>query len=124
MIEQLKNCPNCGGILNDAGTCVYCGSKVYDMMAIDFTGENKRGGAKSYIRLKINTDKGPKIVIAPISVNTVSLTSTPTYCDVYVPLHDRFEAQQISCDTRLTIECRVIDNEYVMLDAEKEANNE
>lgn len=26
MIERLKNCPNCAGILDDAGRCKYCGS--------------------------------------------------------------------------------------------------
>lgn len=30
MIEALKNCPNCGGTVNEAGRCEFCGSKVYD----------------------------------------------------------------------------------------------
>lgn len=36
-MKQLKNCPNCGGILDDEGRCMYCKSKVYDLtgMRID-----------------------------------------------------------------------------------------
>lgn len=36
MIERLTNCPNCGGTLNEAGRCEFCGSKVYDFLTIDF----------------------------------------------------------------------------------------
>lgn len=39
MIEKLKNCPNCAGILDEAGRCKYCGSKVYDFLTLDFGGE-------------------------------------------------------------------------------------
>ena len=36
-MKRLKNCPNCGGILDDEGRCMYCKSKVYDLtgMRID-----------------------------------------------------------------------------------------
>lgn len=36
-MQRLKNCPNCGGILDDEGRCLYCQSKVYDLtgMRID-----------------------------------------------------------------------------------------
>lgn len=34
MIE-LKNCPNCGGILDDEGRCMYCKSKVYDLTDVN-----------------------------------------------------------------------------------------
>ena len=37
MINQLKNCPNCAGILNEAGRCTYCVSKVYDFLSINFS---------------------------------------------------------------------------------------
>ena len=30
-MKKLKNCPNCGGILDDDGRCLYCKSKVYDL---------------------------------------------------------------------------------------------
>lgn len=34
-MEKLKNCPNCGGILDDTGRCMYCKSKVYDLTDIN-----------------------------------------------------------------------------------------
>lgn len=121
MIDRLKNCPNCGGILNEAGRCQYCGSKVYDFMAIDFTNE-PRNNAKSFIRIRTNTKDGIKTIIAPISVSNVSMTSHPTmvlipsYEDYYCELFDKAELKRVSCDTRLTIECMVIDNQYMIME--------
>lgn len=68
MIERLKNCPQCAGILNEAGRCEFCGSKVYDFLTIDFN-ERNMPSAKTYIRLKV----GGKIVIAPVVVNTARI---------------------------------------------------
>ena len=36
-MKELKNCPNCGGILDNEGRCMYCKSKIYDLtgMKID-----------------------------------------------------------------------------------------
>lgn len=64
MIEQLKNCPNCGAVLDDTGRCQFCGSKVYDLFDIDM-----KNRAHKYVRIK--TSKG--IVIAPIIFNQISL---------------------------------------------------
>ena len=69
MIEQLKNCPQCGGILNEAGRCEFCGSKVYDFLSIDF-GPNGKRSAKTYIRIRT----GKQIMLAPILVNNVTVT--------------------------------------------------
>ena len=69
MIEQLKNCPNCGGILNEAGSCKFCGSKVYDFLNIDFSGHNLPS-AKTYIRIR----SGNKIYLTPIYVTNVSMS--------------------------------------------------
>ena len=33
-MQRLKNCPNCGGILDDEGRCLYCQSKVYDLTGV------------------------------------------------------------------------------------------
>ena len=33
-MTELKNCPNCGGVLDDTGRCLYCKSKVYDLTDI------------------------------------------------------------------------------------------
>lgn len=38
--EQLNNCPNCGGTLDDTGRCVYCKTKVYDLTDIDLDGND------------------------------------------------------------------------------------
>lgn len=45
---QLKNCPNCGGILDDEGRCMYCKSKVYDL-----TGVNIDFNTRDVVLLKI-----------------------------------------------------------------------
>ena len=66
MIERLKNCPNCAGILNEAGRCRYCGSKVYDFLSLDFSSDREYPTAQSYIRIK--TDK--KIILAPIAASS------------------------------------------------------
>jgi len=72
MIEKLKNCPNCAGILNDFGRCEFCGSKIYDFLTINFS-DPKYPSAHTYIRIKT----GNKIIIAPIVVNTVSMSMNP-----------------------------------------------
>ena len=47
-MTQLKNCPNCGGILDDEGRCMYCKSKVYDL-----TGVNIDFNTRDVVLLKI-----------------------------------------------------------------------
>lgn len=69
MIEPLKNCPNCGGILNEAGSCKFCGSKIYDFLSINFSKYNMPS-AKTYIRIK----SGNKIYLTPIYVTNVSMS--------------------------------------------------
>lgn len=75
MIERLKNCPNCAGILDEAGRCKYCGSKVYDFLTLDF---DPRGSstpnAKTYIRVRSNGE----ITLLPILyTGSASITITP-----------------------------------------------
>jgi len=74
MIEKLKNCPQCAGVLNDAGRCEFCGSKVYDFLTIDFN-SRKMPSAKTYIRLKVDD----KIVIAPVVIDgaRIDIRSNP-----------------------------------------------
>ena len=63
MIEKLKNCPNCAGILDEEGRCKYCGSKVYDFLSIDFDVAACSGKkAKTYIRIRNNG----KIMLLPV----------------------------------------------------------
>lgn len=74
MIEKLTNCPQCGGVLNDAGRCEFCGSKVYDFLNISFD-ERCMPSAKTYLRLKIKN----KIVLAPIIVDTMTANVSSFY---------------------------------------------
>ena len=46
-MEQIHNCPNCGGTLQDDGRCRFCGSKVYDLTDISLD-------EPKYIRMKIH----------------------------------------------------------------------
>lgn len=75
MIEKLKNCPNCAGIMNEAGRCKYCGSKVYDFLTLDFDFRgSSTPNAKTYIRAKANG----KIMLLPILyMGSASITITP-----------------------------------------------
>ena len=69
-MERLHNCPNCGGYLNDDGRCNFCGSKVYDFVAVDFDDHRK-----TYIRIK----SGGKIMIMPVLFHTadISISAEP-----------------------------------------------
>ena len=72
MIERLTNCPSCGGTLNEAGRCEFCGSKVFDFLTISFD-RMEMPSAKTYIRLKV----GNQVVIAPVIINTARIESRP-----------------------------------------------
>ena len=72
MIERLTNCPSCGGTLNEAGRCEFCGSKVFDFLTISFD-RMEMPSAKTYIRLKV----GNQVVIAPVIINTASMDFRP-----------------------------------------------
>jgi hypothetical protein len=74
MIEKLTNCPQCAGILNDAGRCEFCGSKVYDFLTVDFN-ERNMPSAKTYLRLKVND----KVVFAPVIVDTMTVNVSGCY---------------------------------------------
>ena len=69
-IEQLENCPNCGGILTETGRCQFCGSKVYDFLAISFGDPRSPSYAKTYIRIKV----GNRIGILPVYPQDAKLT--------------------------------------------------
>lgn len=68
-MERLKNCPNCGGLLDDFGSCQFCGSKVYDLCDIDVRNRSTHKG-RTYLR--ILTDN--QIILAPVFTNTIGIT--------------------------------------------------
>ena len=74
MIEKLTNCPQCAGILNEAGRCEFCGSKVYDFLNIDFSANRYRPSAKTYIRIK--DSRG--IILAPVIVDCATIETKYT----------------------------------------------
>ena len=76
MIERLKNCPNCAGILNEAGKCQFCGSKVYDFLSLDFSSDRAYPTAQTYIRIKTNK----AIILAPIACPNCSITREAVDC--------------------------------------------
>ena len=63
LIDRLHNCPNCGGTLQDDGACRFCGSKVYDFVAVDMEDYKP-----TYLRIK----RDGKIMIIPVRFNSVS----------------------------------------------------
>ena len=73
MIERLTNCPSCGGTLNEAGRCEFCGSKVYDFLSINFD-HTYCPSAKTYIRIKSNG----KIILAPVVIKTTRIDIRPS----------------------------------------------
>ena len=122
MIEALKNCPNCGGTLNEAGRCSFCGSKVYDFLTIDFN-YRKYPSARTYIRMRVKDPEGnSKIVLAPVIVDTVSMTSRPEYDTL--PLVDNKELIRRRIETTMDIHCQVINSMYMIFEEEGEDNNE
>ncbi len=69
-MNVLKNCPNCGGTLQDDGRCRFCGSKVYDFVNINFNNP-----APTYIRFK----QGDQIVTYPVIFHSTEIRIEP--CD-------------------------------------------
>lgn len=57
MADKLKNCPSCGGTLNDDGRCPYCNSKVYDLSDI-----NIDVGSRDVVKLKIKMGENTMVL--------------------------------------------------------------
>jgi DNA-directed RNA polymerase subunit RPC12/RpoP len=117
MIERLKECPNCAGILNESGRCTFCGSKVYDLMAIDFAGRSEEEAgkpAKSFIRIRTRMKNGKvAVIIAPIMITDVLME---TKCDDT----DHFFYTESECmpyrsySTTIDISCKVCGDKIVV----------
>lgn len=65
-MDALKNCPNCGGPFDDNGRCTHCGSKIYDLTAININIERQ-----DIVRLKI--PRGDKSYIVDIIPTRLSI---------------------------------------------------
>lgn len=113
MIEQLKNCPNCAGILNEVGRCTYCGSKVYDFLNINFSSRGMPS-ERTYIRIKVDD----RIVLAPVVVNTVSMTmqSNTLYADSFDGAH----LVRSTPTTEIDLNLRVVGDIYSLKEGEEE----
>ena len=75
-MEELKNCPNCGGILDDSGRCMYCKSKIYDLTDI-----NLDFNKTDILLMKIK--QGEQTVIMKVYPTNISVEYSPiidTYC--------------------------------------------
>ena len=98
-METLKNCPNCGGLLEDSGRCRYCGSKIYDFLSVDFDGNKP-----TYVRIRT---RDGKIATMPIIIHECSLTSSPIYADFKT---DEGVTLRMASDndTTMSMEARVV----------------
>lgn len=74
-MTELKNCPNCGGILDDTGRCMYCKSKVYDLTDI-----NIDLNSRDILLMKLKV--GGQEMIAKCYPTNVSVEMRPD-CDSY-----------------------------------------
>lgn len=100
-IEKLSNCPNCDGILDDGGRCIFCGSKVYDFLTLSFDGPR----AKTYIRIKV----GNKIGILPVYPQNANYTlRNDAWADNY---YDGKYIHKVNAfDAELDVNFRVFDD--------------
>lgn len=77
MIEILKNCPNCGGILDDAGRCMYCKSKIYDFVGFNIDSSMRAISGKKYIRIRLSEGS---IVTLPFMLQHAAIETSVDSC--------------------------------------------
>lgn len=87
-MQIYKNCPSCGGTLDDTGRCKYCDSKVYDFCNIDLT-RNK----KTYLRVK---NQNQIIIAEVIASPRISITCET---DCYPLIEAEFVALEITTES-------------------------
>lgn len=113
-IEKLHNCPNCGGTLNEAGRCSFCGSKVYDFLSINFN-DLYHPSAKTYIRIKSNG----KIVLAPVIVNNCCIETRASYIEATILGEDKSYYVPSRSDIDIELNLAVIGDMIEIDEAEK-----
>lgn len=118
-LEKLNNCPNCGGILDEAGRCKFCGSKVYDFLNISFDDPRSPSYAKTYIRIKV----GNRIGILPVYPQTANYTmrSNSYYADNFDGKTITFKTRRL--DAELDVNFRVLDEVIWYEEADNETDN-
>ena len=97
----LKNCPNCGGILDDEGRCMYCKSKVYDLTGININLENR-----DVVLFKIKQN-GYDIIMKGYPTS-VDLSMEPQYTDVYGGLNTPLARFQSGVNMTAKMEFQII----------------
>ena len=71
-MEKLKNCPNCGGVLDDTGRCMYCKSKVYDLTDINIDMD-------SHDIMLMKVKHGDQTIIMKVRPVNMSIKMEPSY---------------------------------------------
>lgn len=87
-MKAYKNCPNCGGTLDDTGRCKYCDSKVYDFCEIDLNSSKK-----TYLRVK---NQNQIIIAEVIACPSVSITYET---DCYPVIEVEFEVLKATVES-------------------------
>lgn len=82
-MQELKNCPHCGGILDDTGRCIYCKSKVYDLTDININLDSR-----DILVMKLKTN-GKEMILNcyPADVSVEYRPQFDTYRDETGMLH-------------------------------------
>jgi len=74
MADELKNCPSCGGTLDDNGRCPYCNSKVYDLTDINID-------VNSHDRIKLKLKCGDNTMVMDCYPASLSWDISNDYLD-------------------------------------------
>ena len=100
-MERLKNCPNCGGILDDEGRCMYCKSKVYDL-----TGMTINLDSRDIVLLKVKY-YGHDVIMKGYPTN-LSLTMNNEYDDVYSKAGAHMVRVFTGCDITADLQFQIV----------------
>jgi len=98
-MERLKNCPNCGGILDDEGRCMYCKSKVYDLTGMRINMDNR-----DIVLFKIQIN-GHEVIMKGYPIN-VTLNCEPEYA--YIPGNFHVASFQVGTNMTCNMEFQIL----------------
>ena len=70
----MKNCPNCGAVIDtNANKCAFCGTSYYDLSCIPL-------GEPFFLRLNVGTKENPQIIMQKVYTTGATITRSPDYC--------------------------------------------